>query len=1004
MKDALFSFIALFTIFSVIPAFGQLAESPWPMYQQNAQHTGQSPYNGPDYPKLLWKFAGTYEQMTSDPAIGYDSTISFGTEDNCLYSFYSNGIEKWHFQAEDEIENRPVIDTNEVIYFNSKDGYLYALNSNGSEKWKFDTGMEPKVSPTIGEDGTVYSLICKVNEADSSEYYYLAAFNFVGTEKWLFKTGNVSLSVPPVIGTDGVIYFHLFNYDKENDESSYFFVAINPDGSEKWRFQAEKGFYCSPLIAEDGTIYVVTNDKILRAINPEGNERWNHTFENYSHLLKISEDGSIITRTKETITTFDTKGTVKYEFTLPFNPDSLAVGSDGTIYFCDEKSRNTYLYANQLDGTIKWELDFGNQYIRNYVEVNILFNPDGTIYTFFDSKVFAVNPDGTIKWEYDVVHLYTLTYGVDGFLYLRCDTDFFVLTPYGTVKWNLKIGTGDFNGSPVLGKDGTIYLVSMDHHLYAVNPDGSKKWLFDAGERIYSTPAIDADGVIYFPSHDSNLYAINPDGTEKWKYDIDDKIKNFPVIGNDGTIYLIVSSRLYAFNPDGSLKWRDDNLFLNSSFAIGLDGTIYGGTSFSKSLLAINSSGNKIWEYKVEDRITEPPTICPNNTILVVADTGSYTDKKLYNINPDGTLNWSRVLQNCNYSSPAVDYDGNIYIYTNFKHYTFLINENYIYSLNSDGSERWQYYFGDLHLYAPPTIGKDGTIYITPERELHAINPDGTLKWKKDLESRESSPVVISNDGVLYITGDNELCAFGSGLAPSPTPSGSPTPTQTPRTDYKSPEVTIISPNNGEVVTGVVTIKVEAEDESGIATVRIRIGDDTWFTCIESGEYWTYDLDTSVYPENTIVFVKARAEDNSAWKNAGYSETIYVTVKNELSIEFNLHIDGKTNFSSGDMLKLLLDIKVIANTPPVDVYFIMVNPFNQYFSYPDWEWGINPMITNEAYPDDIEVKDVELLRVKLPENFPPVNYPGNYIFAIAAFMHDTTTIESNIGNVSIVYY
>jgi outer membrane protein assembly factor BamB len=62
--------------------------------------------------------------------------------------------------------------------------------------------------------------------------------------------------------------------------------------------------------------------------------------------------------------------------------------------------------------------------------------------------------------------------------------------------------------SPAVGADGTIYVGSDDHNLYAINPDGSLKWRYDTGDKVYSSPAIGSDGTIYAGSDDDNLYAI----------------------------------------------------------------------------------------------------------------------------------------------------------------------------------------------------------------------------------------------------------------------------------------------------------------------------------------------------------------------------------------------------------------------------------------------------------------------------------------------------------------
>jgi len=60
--------------------------------------------------------------------------------------------------------------------------------------------------------------------------------------------------------------------------------------------------------------------------------------------------------------------------------------------------------------------------------------------------------------------------------------------------------------SPAIGADGTIYFGSWDKNFYALNPDGSQKWVFATSNIVVSSPAIGADGTIYFGSHDKKFY------------------------------------------------------------------------------------------------------------------------------------------------------------------------------------------------------------------------------------------------------------------------------------------------------------------------------------------------------------------------------------------------------------------------------------------------------------------------------------------------------------------
>ena len=78
----------------------------------------------------------------------------------------------------------------------------------------------------------------------------------------------------------------------------------------------------------------------------------------------------------------------------------------------------------------------------------------------------------------------------------------------GDEIWSFRFGGSDVYSTPAVGSDGTIYVGSEDNNLYAINPDGTKKWAFDTGDDVNSSPAIGRDGTIYFGSLDGNLYAI----------------------------------------------------------------------------------------------------------------------------------------------------------------------------------------------------------------------------------------------------------------------------------------------------------------------------------------------------------------------------------------------------------------------------------------------------------------------------------------------------------------
>jgi outer membrane protein assembly factor BamB len=135
------------------------------------------------------------------------------------------------------------------------------------------------------------------------------------------------------------------------------------------------------------------------------------------------------------------------------------------------------------------------------------------------------------------------------------------------ILYALNLGGGDevfrlsFPGgmlsSPALGKEGTIYLGSLDGKLYAVDAvTGDKKWGFPAeGYFVVGSPAVDGAGRIYFGDSDGTLYALTPSGQELWRFHTGASIVSAPVITEDGTLYCSsCDSCLYVLGSGGSSR------------------------------------------------------------------------------------------------------------------------------------------------------------------------------------------------------------------------------------------------------------------------------------------------------------------------------------------------------------------------------------------------------------------------------------------------------------------
>jgi outer membrane protein assembly factor BamB len=232
-------------------------------------------------------------------------------------------------------------------------------------------------------------------------------------------------------------------------------------------------------------------------------------------------------------------------------------------------------------------------------------------------------------------------------------------------------------------------------------------------------------------------------GTLMWAYTTGGYIESSPAIGADGTIYVgSWDSKLHAVNPNGTLKWSytTGNEILSSP-AIGADGTIYVG-SLDSTLHAVNPNGTFKWSYATGGSIYSSPAIGADGTIYVGSD-----DHKLHAINSDGTLKWAYTTGERIESSPAIGADGTIYVGG---------VDSKLYAINPKGTLKWAYNTrGVGFYYSSPAIGANGTIYVgSLDAKLYAVNPNGSLKWSYTTGNMINSSPAIGADGTIYVGSD----------------------------------------------------------------------------------------------------------------------------------------------------------------------------------------------------------------------------------------------------------
>ena len=373
----------------------------------------------------------------------------------------------------------------------------------------------------------------------------------------------------------------------------------------------------------------------------------------------LSDGTAIITATSRGVTgrlTVTVRERARVAWSVPIKwsfPDAVgaifigagaAIGADGTIYigWNDKPAQTSHWYALSPQGGILWTLDvpgltgFGMPAI----------GADGTLYFGSDrgtrGSLVAVNPGGSIRWILDDLDAINSSpaLGPDGTIHVAGGRHVYAVDPQGEIRWTYETPVRTFFfSSPAVARDGAIYVGGDDGALHAIDRDGSPRWTFKTGDRIWAPPSIGADGTIYVPSFDGRLYAVDPDGSERWSVVVRRPVEGFegssaqvnspPSIGPDGAIY-VLGRGVFAINPDGSIRWHfGSGAGVRSTPILGADGNVYVGSG--ATVTALDAQGRHLWDYQPGGGygfsgvfVDASPAIGVDGTII--ATSVSYTD------------------------------------------------------------------------------------------------------------------------------------------------------------------------------------------------------------------------------------------------------------------------------------------------------------------------------------------------------------------------------------------
>jgi outer membrane protein assembly factor BamB len=353
-------------------------------------------------------------------------------------------------------------------------------------------------------------------------------------------------------------------------------------GDRPWSFATARGIFSTPVIGGNGTVYVGSADRYFYALRPDGRVLWR--FRTGGIIDAAAALGSRAKKGRSVPITFGSGDERLYHLrTTPQLP---------------RKRRIAWTFQPTLPPV-------GGQEV-SWWEGNPAIGPGGRIYVGnTGGAAYAINPDGTQRWAsprgQSVWTTPAFGQGTESgnSFWGSVDLYAFSLDQNGQLRWQT-FTPGYVTSSPTLGSDGTVYVGSFDHRLYALDPDtGEARWSFLTDAHIYGSPALGSGpqgetSAIYIGSADGSVYALDPSGRLLWRYDTGDPIRSSPVVGRkprgSGQIVYVGSSngKLYALDAaTGGRRWsfdttprnpalRDRN-DLNGSPALGRRGIYIGG-------------------------------------------------------------------------------------------------------------------------------------------------------------------------------------------------------------------------------------------------------------------------------------------------------------------------------------------------------------------------------------------------------------------------------------------
>jgi outer membrane protein assembly factor BamB len=319
----------------------------------------------------------------------------------------------------------------------------------------------------------------------------------------------------------------------------------------QWKQMLPEAVTVSPVIGDDGSIYVATRNGAIYALDSSGGMRWTYRPEESGPAsgLMLDKDNHLYFSNPKKVFSLTASGKKLWETECPpANPARLfqqaALGQGAVYTTCGEN----FSAFNAVDGRELWKLPIGQWNAMPVVLRN------GAIILSHDWSLAAIDSNGNPLWKFPPPN--------------------YVSPPS---RPGLVTDQMLFSSPIAVGSDETLYVGSGDGEFSAFNSEGMLKWTYNGGPLrgifFSASPIVASDNTILALSTQATLYAFTPDGTLRWSVHVGDPIKTIfqpsqpsPVLGSDETIYVLVAGNwlpcLLRVKNSGNFRSRQMHLCL----------------------------------------------------------------------------------------------------------------------------------------------------------------------------------------------------------------------------------------------------------------------------------------------------------------------------------------------------------------------------------------------------------------------------------------------------------